>query len=508
MVAAGDIAGEARALAQVTQMHLALKATSMATKTATEAEELARQSGDPRTLCTTLQACAEAETAADRFTEALQMAKEALQLAEKAVKDEPMRASALACLGSVHLQMGHYDVNNPGVRSRPRGLKECLKVSEEALALHRKLGDRSGEMGGVQRIFHAHLIGQDGPASLRYAREYMEMAQQSDQKDNLGPALVSLCQAHFLCRNYEEAERANVEARAIFEKSRSHENIEVCDQIMRELKQEMARDQRPTQPMGKAHTAVGVGGFGYNSLLPEQLDARRQQARSPPSGPGLPVGGFAAAGTEMPAPEKTTPSNDKSAQRFSDGLRGAFSRQSAAAAAAARSAPEPAPVPAPAPTRSAPAMNGSTANARNGSAMNGAGTSSSSYSGRSAAGSGALGGPRSGGLGAGGLGSSRSSGYGRANGGGSYGGSSYGGGLGSSSSRYGSYGSSANSTRPGYGAPAGVPAGGFGGRGVPAGGFGGASAPERSAPQDAERRSGRSAFAGFSRSDRSTGGEE
>ena len=33
----------------------------------------------------------------------------------------------------------------------------------------------------------------------------------------------------------------------------------------------------------------------------------------------------------------------------------------------------------------------------------------------------------------------------------------------------------------GYGAPAGVPAGGFGGRGVPAGGFGGASAPERSA---------------------------
>ena len=39
-------------------------------------------------------------------------------------------------------------------------------------------------------------------------------------------------------------------------------------------------------------------------------------------GPGLPVGGFAAAGTEMPAPEKTTPSNDKSAQRFSDGLRG------------------------------------------------------------------------------------------------------------------------------------------------------------------------------------------
>ncbi|CAK9026825.1 Tetratricopeptide repeat protein 28 (TPR repeat protein 28) (TPR repeat-containing big gene cloned at Keio) [Durusdinium trenchii] len=469
----GDIGGEARALAQCTQLHVALKSNSTASETAKQAEDLARRSGDAKILSTTLQACAEAYTNSERFTEALDLAKEALQLAEKAaVKDEAGRASALACLASVHLQTGHHDVNHPGIRSRPRGLKEAVKISEEALAIHRKLNDHSGEIGGVQRIFHAHLLGQDGPNALRYAREYMELAQRSVQKDNLGPALVSLCQAHFLCRNYEEAERANLEARAIFEKARSRENLEICDQIMSELKQEVERTQRPTQPMGKANTTQGAG-FGYNSLLPER------QVRS--QGNGVPVGGFGGSestagadalrrgseGGAASTARKSERSNDPSAKGFSEGLRGAFSRQSQSSQSSKPPAASPTPAPAPAPAAS-PAPRTTSSSFRSSAA------SSGGREGRSGLGER--------------YGSSRSS-------------------YSSSYTNGGGYSNVANghstSSRGGYGSYSqpqrGVPAGGFGGRGVPAGGFGGAVATPASAPDERPRgaTSRPGAFAGF-----------
>eukprot|EP00439_Symbiodinium_sp_Y106_P049848 s1751_g6.t1 len=300
---AGDLAGQARALAQVAQMHLGLKANTNAMQAAKQAEELARKSGDEKVLISALQAVGEAYSSADRFNEGIDAAKEALQMVEKApVKEDAARAAALACMANVQLQVAHYDVNNPGARIRPRGLKEAMKAAEEALALHRKLGDRSGEITGIQRIFHAHLLSQDGPNSLRYAREYMELAQATEHKENLGSALVSLCQGHFLCRNWDEAERANLEARAIFEKSRMHENIEVCDQIMREMKQEMERDRRPAQPMGRANAAQGAG-QGYNSLLPERQSSRAQQDGVPSGGfRGVPAGGFGSSESTQASP--------------------------------------------------------------------------------------------------------------------------------------------------------------------------------------------------------------
>lgn len=489
----GDIGGEARALAQCTQLHVSLKSNSTASETAKRAEELARSSGDAKVLATTLQACAEAYTGTERFAEALDLAKEALQLVEKApVKDEAAKAFALACLASVHLQTGHHDVNHPGIRSRPRGLKEAVKVSEDALAIHRTLNDQSGEIGGVQRIFHAHLLGQDGPNALRYAREYMELAQRSPQKENLGPALVSLCQAHFLCRNYEEAERANLEARAIFEKARSRENLEICDQIMSELKQDMERSQRPTQPMGKANTTQGAG-FGYNSLLPER-QARSQGNGIQAGGFGVPAGGFsssestAAASEIKPAERKSERSNDPSAKGFSEGLRGAFTNRNSTPTSSTPESTRTPSSPTPAASASASARNGSDRSSLS-SGANGYSQSSSSRAG---------------------TGAPTRSGTSYANGSGGYGsygarsGSSYANGSGSS---YGSYGSYAN----GHGANArgvpsggfggrGVPAGGFGGRGVPAGGFGGtqAATSPAAAPRDTERKSTRSgAFSGF-----------
>eukprot|EP00438_Fugacium_kawagutii_P032278 Skav215203 [mRNA] locus=scaffold2331:123353:124517:- [translate_table: standard] len=115
----------------------------------------------------------------ERFT-ARDLAKEALQLVEKAPKDEAPKASALAW-DSVRLQAGHHDVNNLGICSRPRSLKE---VTEEALVSHRKLNDQSGEIGGVQRGFHARLMEQDGPNAFRSVCECMELAQRSQQKEN------------------------------------------------------------------------------------------------------------------------------------------------------------------------------------------------------------------------------------------------------------------------------------------------------------------------------------
>ncbi|CAE7307414.1 TTC28, partial [Symbiodinium necroappetens] len=284
-------------------LHLGLKANTNAMQAAKQAEELARKSGDEKVLISALQAVGEAYSSADRFNEGIDAAKEALQMVEKdPVKEDAARAAALACMANVQLQVAHYDVNNPGARIRPRGLKEAMKAAEEALDLHRKLGDRNGEITGIQRIFHAHLLSQDGPNSLRYAREYMELAQATEQKENLGSALVSLCQGHFLCRNWDEAERANLEARAIFEKSRMHENIEVCDQIMREIKQEMERDRRPTQPMGRANAAQGAG-QGYNSLLPERQASRAQQDGVPSGGfRGVPAGGFGSSESTQASP--------------------------------------------------------------------------------------------------------------------------------------------------------------------------------------------------------------
>ncbi|CAE7526768.1 TTC28 [Symbiodinium pilosum] len=419
---AGDLAGEARALAQVAQMHLGLKANSNAMQTAKQAEELARRSGDEKVLITALQAVGEAYSSADRFTEGIDAAKEALQMVEKApVNDDTARAAALACMANVQLQVAHYDVNNPGARIRPRGLKEALKAAEEALALHRKIGDRNGEINGIQRIFHAHLLSQDGPNSLRYAREYVDLAQSTEQKENLGSALVSLCQGHFLCRNWEEAERANLEARAIFEKARMHENIEVCDQIMREMKQEMERDRRPSQPMGRANATQGAGS-GYNSLLPERQTSRMQQdGQGVPSGgfrSGVPAGGFGNSEStqisQSSQPPRSAAATEKTAKGFSDGLRGAFSKDTKSGAGA--------------PERAKP--NGAyTPGATSGNGFTGHSAPSASTGSRSGAGSGFGG---------------RSSGYGE------------------SSSRYGGSGVGSN-----YGSNRGVPAGGFGKSGVP-----------------------------------------
>ncbi|CAE7396890.1 TTC28 [Symbiodinium sp. CCMP2456] len=468
---AGDLAGQARALAQVAQMHLGLKANTNAMQAAKQAEELARKSGDEKVLISALQAVGEAYSSADRFNEGIDAAKEALQMVEKApVKEDTARAAALACMANVQLQVAHYDVNNPGARSRPRGLKEAMKAAEEALALHRKLGDRNGEITGIQRIFHAHLLSQDGPNSLRYAREYMELAQSTEQKENLGSALVSLCQGHFLCRNWDEAERANLEARAIFEKSRMHENIEVCDQIMREMKQEMERDRRPSQPMGRANAAQGAG-QGYNSLLPERQASRAQQDGVPSGGfRGVPAGGFGSSEStqvsQAQASQAATRSaaSEKMAKGFSDGLRGAFSKSQGSQGSSASDM------------------------ARTPNGTSGYSNSSNSYTATSNGLGGhsapsASSGSRSAGFGG------RSSGYGE-----------------SSGSRYSGMGGS----NSGYGGARGVPAGGFGKSGVPAGGFGanqGVPAAGRPGVQAGgfggaasaanQPRPGRSAFAGF-----------
>ncbi|CAE7251499.1 TTC28 [Symbiodinium natans] len=468
---AGDPAGEARALSQVAQMHLGLKAHTNAMQTAKQAEELARRSGDEKVLITALQAVGEAYSSADRFTEGIDAAKEALQMVEKApVKEDAARAAALACMSNVQLQVAHYDVNNPGARIRPRGLKEALKAAEEALELHRKLGDRNGEINGIQRIFHAHLLSQDGPNSLRYAREYMDLAQASEQKENLGSALVSLCQGHFLCRNWDEAERANLEARAIFEKARMHENIEVCDQIMREMKQEMERDRRPSQPMGRANAAQGAGG-GYNSLLPERQASRLQQDGVPSGGfRGVPAGGFGNSEStqvsQAQAPSRSAAASEKTAKGFSEGLRGAFSKGQGGAMDRAKT----------------PSGAHNTSNS----------SSYSSYSATDAIGNGLAGrtgssastGSRS----TGGYGG-RSSGY-TENAGSRYGASGYGSNHGTRGVPAGGFGKS-GVPAGGFGASQGVPAAGR--PGVQAGGFGGAGA----AGGDPKARPGRSAFAGF-----------
>lgn len=466
---AGDPAGQARALAQVAQMHLGLKANTNAMQAAKQAEELARKSGDEKVLISALQAVGEAYSSADRFNEGIDAAKEALQMVEKApVKEDAARAAALACMANVQLQVAHYDVNNPGARIRPRGLKEAMKAAEEALDLHRKLGDRNGEITGIQRIFHAHLLSQDGPNSLRYAREYMELAQATEQKENLGSALVSLCQGHFLCRNWDEAERANLEARAIFEKSRMHENIEVCDQIMREMKQEMERDRRPTQPMGRANAAQGAG-QGYNSLLPERQASRAQQDGVPSGGfRGVPAGGFGSSEStqvsQAQASQAATRStaSEKMAKGFSDGLRGAFSKSQGSQGSSASDMAR-------------------TPNGTSGYSSNSYTATSNGLGGHSAPS--ASSGSRSAGFGG------RSSGYGE-----------------SSGSRYSGMGGS----NSGYGGARGVPAGGFGKSGVPAGGFGanqGVPAAGRPGVQAGgfggaasaanQPRPGRSAFAGF-----------
>ncbi|CAE7739447.1 TTC28 [Symbiodinium sp. CCMP2592] len=471
---AGDLAGQARALAQVAQMHLGLKANTNAMQAAKQAEELARKSGDEKVLISALQAVGEAYSSADRFNEGIDAAKEALQMVEKApVKEDAARAAALACMANVQLQVAHYDVNNPGARSRPRGLKEAMKAAEEALALHRKLGDRNGEITGIQRIFHAHLLSQDGPNSLRYAREYMELAQATEHKENLGSALVSLCQGHFLCRNWDEAERANLEARTIFEKSRMHENIEVCDQIMREMKQEMERDRRPSQPMGRANAAQGAG-QGYNSLLPERQSSRAQQDGVPSGGfRGVPAGGFGSSEStqvsqsQAQASTRSGSASEKMAKGFSDGLRGAFSKsQSGSSATGATDAVDRARTP-----------NGTSNYSSNSSSYAATSNGIGGHSAPSASSGG-----RSAGFGG------RSSGYGE-----------------SSGSRYSGMGGN----NSGYGGARGVPAGGFGKSGVPAGGFGanqGVPAAGRPGVQAGgfggaaasnQPRPGRSAFAGF-----------
>eukprot|EP00930_Biecheleria_cincta_P017125 TRINITY_DN136_c0_g2_i1.p1 TRINITY_DN136_c0_g2~~TRINITY_DN136_c0_g2_i1.p1 ORF type:complete len:1105 (+),score=278.92 TRINITY_DN136_c0_g2_i1:29-3343(+) len=486
-----DPLGESQALQSVSSLHLQLKSVSSAMESAKRSDELARKSGDAKAIMVAQQALAEAYVASDDIPAAVSCAKEMVDVVSKAkLNDDKTMADTLTAAAQVQLQIANYDATRPGQRSRPRGIKDAQKNSEEALKLWRGLGDKQQEAQATQRVFQVHLLVQDGANAMRWAREYYDIAQTMPEKYYTGSAFLCLSQAHFLLQNFEEAVRNNEESQAIFRGLQSKENVDICLQFMQEIKAEMSRGRRPAQPMGRPQSVQG----GYGS----SFDQRGQNSLQG-SSHGVPAGGFGGSRQGVPAGgfSGSISSNKESTSRpekssLDNGLRGIFTRE--------KDSPR-------------KTTNGSSAGSNWGPTSNlRSSASGSSYaSSNSGCYSGGLGGSRLGNA----AGSSGTSSY---TGGGGYGARSTGGyssssqgvpagGFGGSRGvPSGGFGGNSSGSRPcvpagGFGGNSGgrqgVPAGGFGGarQGVPAGGFGGSTSGAHAA-QDKPSRN-RSAFAAF-----------